>query len=1067
MMMKDQYEKVRPSRNNRLISVCRLRRVLALAWAILALYGGSSFAQTGKQVTGTVLSALDNSPIPGVSVLIKGSQRGTTTDVNGSFSIDAEPNNTLVFSFIGYQSEEVVIGNKTVVNITLAEDIAKLNEVVVVGYGTQKTRDLSSSQSNVTELDIKRTVNTSIDQALQGRAPNVFVASSSGKPGAASQVYIRGISTINGNTQPLYVIDGVQILPPNSTDSEGQSNILGSLNPDDIESMNVLTGPGAQSIYGSRASNGVIVITTKKGKAGKTRINFTSQYNIQTLPKIIPTLNLREYAEYSNAWSDILGYGYQAEFADPSILGEGTNWQKALFKSAAMKKQQLSVSGGTDKTTYYISAELLNQDGLAPNSGFDRKSIRLNLENQLGKFVKLGTNLSISGTSEKLSISDDNIIQTAIQQSPATPLYNGDGSWGGPQNVTPTTPNYVWVTNPVALAYTNTNNYNRVSTWGTIYADVNITQKLTGHVEFNGTFGNDTRDIFNPSYQFGANNSTQGAFNLVSSSSRRTGNNYNWTANQRLSYADKIGNHDFNLTLGHEAQEEFSEWLSGSVTGFTSNNIPELSAGDTKTSISGSGRNSRSQESYFARLGYIFNDKYILQASYRADGSSNFGPNNRWGFFPSLSLAWRLSAEPFMEGITNVVNDLKLRAEMGTTGNQGWNNLAVYSTLRAIPTQTGQGFIAGNFPNPDLKWESTRSYNVGLDLDAFEGRFHLVVDAYLRKTDNLINDLNLPAFAGTYSNVPGAIGAPIVNLGNMENRGVGFAVNVVPIQGKFVWKAGFNMSFDRNKLTKLNSDRASIIRKPWFTEVLSRADVNQPLWQFYSYQYDGIYQNYQDVVDSPKPVNVPVGPGGVWVGDVKFKDLNGDNVIDDKDRTITGNPWPKFTYGFNSNFSYKGFDLSVFVQGVYGNQVFNQLRFANSGFTNLVRGAFSEAMNFARPSSLVDGDESVVLLNPGTDVPRVGSTANANNRATDKFVEDGSYLRVKNISLSYSLPRTLFSKYLPLENVRFTAGVQNAFTITKYKGYDPEVGTSAGVVGFDNGRYPASRMYTFAVSVDF
>jgi len=1042
----------------------RARAVLTLF--LLAAYLGA-FAQStikGKIVDGT------GQALPGVNVIIKGTTVGTSTDADGVFTISAGSTDVLVFSFIGYATQEIMVGAQTNINVVMQEDVSTLQEVVVnVGYGSQQTRNLSSAQSNITETDLKRTVNTSIEQALQGRAANVYVSSNSGKPGGAASVYIRGVSSINGNTQPMYVIDGVQIIPPANTDVDGQSNILASINPEDIESMNVLSGPNAQSIYGSKASNGVIVVTTKKGRTGDTKINFSSQYNLQALPKQLPTMNLRQYAEYSNAWADVLGYGRQAEFADPSILGNGTNWQSALFKTAAMKKQNLTISGGSDKTTFYLSGELMGQDGIAPNSDFNRKSVRMNLENNLRSYLKVGANVMLTGTSEKLSIGDDQIVTTAIQQAPSTPLYNGDGTWGGPQNITPTTPSYTYVTNPVALAYTNSNTYKRNTTLGTVYGEVMPIKGLVIHAEFNGNYGNDTRAVFKPSYQFGANNLTQGASNKVTISQRYDGNNYYWSTNQRITYAKKIDKHDFTVTVGHEAQKSFSETLSGSVQGYTSNNIPELSAGDTKTSISGSSRDASSQESYFSRIGYIFNDKYIISASYRADASSNFGPNNRWGYFPSASVAWRVSDEPFMKGVA-FINDLKLRAEAGKTGNQYYGK-PIYAALTAVPTQTGQGFIASNFANPDLKWESTSSYNVGIDLDAFQGRVHVTFDAYFRKTSNLINNLPLPAYAGTAGS--GSIGSPIVNLGDLQNKGIGLSVNVVPIDGRVTWRSGFNISFDRNKLVKLNTDRAFADRKPWFTDVISRSSVGQPLWQFFSYQYDGIFQTYDQLENSALPANVPISPtAGVWVGDVKFKDANGDGIIDDLDRRFIGNPWPKFMFGFTNSVAYKNFTLSVFIQGVYGNKIFNQLKLANSGFTNLIRGAFVNASNFARPNSLNTADApNVYLLNPGTDVPRVGNTPNGNGRATDKFIEDGSYARIKNISLSYSIPRSVIPKGVPIQGIRATVGVQNAYTFTNYSGYDPEVGTQyaagSNLPGFDNGRYPSARMYTFALSVDF
>lgn len=1041
----------------------QIYRSVCFALAFLCLTGVIT-ASAQNVVKGKIADGTGQS-LPGVNVIIKGTTVGTSTDGDGQFSIAASSTDVLVFSFIGYATQEISVGNQTTINVTMAEDVSTLQEVVVnVGYGTQQTRNISGAQTNISETDMKKTVNTTIDQALQGRVANVYVASNSGKPGGASSVYIRGVSSINGNTQPMYVIDGVQLIPPAATDIDGQSNILASLNPDDIESMNVLMGPAAQSIYGSKASNGVIVITTKKGKSGDTKINFTTMYNLQQLPKELPVMNLQQYATYSNAWSKLLGYGQQGEFSDPSILGKGTDWQAALFKTAAMKKQNLSMSGGTDKMTYYVSGELLNQDGLAPNSGFDRKSIRLNLENNVRSFLKIGTNLALSTTQEKLSIGDDQIISTAIQQSPSTPLYNADGTWGGPQNVVATTPSYNYVTNPVALAYTNSNIYKRNTTFGTVFAEVKPIKDLVFHAEINGNYGNDTRAVFKPSYQFGVNAITAGASNMTTVSSRYDGNNYYWSANQRLTYTKRIQKHDFNVTVGHEAQKSFSETLSGSVQNYTSNNITELTAGDIKTSISGSSRDASSQESYFSRIGYIFNDKYIVQASYRADASSNFGPNNRWGYFPSASIAWRVSDEPFMKGLT-FIDDFKIRAEAGTTGNQYYGK-PIYASLSAIPTQTGQGFIASNFANPDLKWESTKSYNLGFDFDAIQSRVHLTFDAYFRRTSNLITNLPLPAYAGTSGS--GSISAPTVNLGTLENKGIGISVKTVPIQRKIVWTSGFNISFDRNKLTKLNTDRAFAAQKPWFTDVISRSDLNQPLWQFYAYKYDGLFQNYQQLSTSALPTNVPIKADGtgVWVGDVKFVDVNGDGVIDDKDRTFIGNPWPKFTFGITNNIAYKNFNLSIFMQGVYGNQIFNQLKLANSGFTNLNRGAFENAINFAQPSSYNTNDETTYLLNPGTNVPRLGSNANGNTRATSQFIEDGSYLRMKNVTLTYTIPKSVIPKYIPIQGVRVTAGVQNLFTITHYSGYDPEVGNSNGLPGFDNGRYPSARTYTFSLSLD-
>ena len=1065
-----------------LIRLGSLIILLTMMTGSFSIIAQKANVQTIK-VSGKVTAGQDNQVVPGANILIKGTTVGTTTNASGEFSITAPSNGTINVSSVGMTTQQISIGGRTRINISLVENVSTIDEVVVVGYGTASKRSLSGAQTNITETELKRTVNTTIDQALQGRAPNVYVASNSGKPGGAATIYIRGLSTINGNSQPMYVIDGVQIIPSAGTSqgigSDGQSNVLSSLNPDDIESLNVLTGPSAQSIYGSKAASGVIVVTTKRGKAGDSKVSFTTMYNLQGLPRQLPLMNLREYAIYSNAWAKSVGSGYNAEFADPSILGEGTNWQSALFKTAAMKKQQLTVSGGNEKTTYYLSAELMNQEGIAPNSGFDRKSFRVNIESKVRSYLKIGTNLSISGTAEKLSINEDNVISTAIQQSPNAPVYNPDGSFGGPQDVRNDGSYSAKITNPVALAFTNTNDFKRITTFGTIFADLTFLKDFTFHGEFNGSYGNDTRAIFRPSYSFGGNALTQGANNPISTSERYAGNNYNWSTNQYLTYSKKIAQrHDVRITAGHEAQYYFYEQLGGRVTGFTNNALSELSLGDPKTSLSTSTREDNSQESYFGRLNYIYDDKYIVQASYRADASSLFGPNNKWGYFPSISAAWRISKEPFMQNLT-AINDFKIRAEFGSSGSQYYGK-NTYAPLNTAATQSGQGFLAGQFPNPDIKWENTQTYNVGFDLHMFKDRVNVVFDAYLRKTSDLITDLPLPAYAGTSGQ--GGIGAPRVNIGDMENRGLGISFNTTPIQGKsaneFSWRSGFNISFDRNKLLKLNTDRAIIDRFPWFSRVISRSIVGQPLFQFFGYQSNGLIQNYQDLTTAALPTNVHVAPTEAWVGDIKYVNIDkteyydpvlGKNVqvIDDKDRTFIGNPWPKFTFGITNNFSYKGFDLSIFMQGVYGNQIFNQLKFDNSAFRNFIHGAYKEAINFAQPSGNTL-NESLTLLNPGYNVPRIAYSSYGNSgRATNNFVEDGSYLRVKNIQLTYNVPKDFLKKYLPINGIRLTSGVQNAFTITKYSGYDPEVGTSAGVPGFDNGRYPSSRMYTFSAAFDF
>ncbi|MFD1818699.1 SusC/RagA family TonB-linked outer membrane protein [Pseudarcicella hirudinis] len=1012
------------------------------------------------KITGKVISELDNQPIPGASILVKGTTIGTTSNSAGEFSIDAATGSNIIVSSVGYKAVTIRLSGKTNIQVALPEDVANLSEVVVVGYGSMKKTDLSSSQISVSAADIKKTVNTTIDQALQGRAANVYVTSNSGRPGGGVSVNIRGISTIGGNTEPLYVIDGVQILPGASTVT---SSPLASLNPEDVESINVLQGPSAQAIYGSRSANGVVVITTKRGKSGETKITYSTTYGVQSIPKLLPTMNLREFAVYQNAYNKALNRTPQPEYADPSLLGDGTNWQKELFQSAPMSKHQLSLSGGNEKTTFYISGEYMKQEGIAIESGFDRYSVRTNVDNKVRNWLKVGANLSLSGTNEKISVTDDDLINTAITQSPAVAVRNADGSFDGPSQT------QFRLSNPVALASINENRFKRTMLLGGVNAEFNLLKDLVFRTEFNGNIEYSTRYKFSPSYKFG------GFVNESSTSERTANNSLYWGWNQTLRYNKKFGHHDLGLMVGHEAQQSTYESLFGSRVGYISNNITELSAGNKAGSDNGSSRGQWATESYFSRFNYTFNDKYILQATLRADGAAVFGPNKRWGYFPSVSAAWRISKEDFMKDIT-FIDDLKIRAEYGLTGNQSLPNggTAIYSALNAWQTAWGTGFLTGRIANPDFQWESTKTYNLGFDLHALKNRLEIIVDAYIKNTDNLILELPLAAYMGTSGT--GSISSPYVNIGSMKNTGFGITINTVNIESPFTWKSGISFSLDRNELSKLYLESSNIDRSPWFmNQFISRSVVGQPLWQFYGYKFAGIFQNYTDLKNSAIPETSKIDPAqGTWVGDVKFTDVNGDGVINEKDRTFVGSPWPKFIFGISNNFSYKNFDLSVFMQGTYGNSIFNYTKYANSApeRSGPGRGALQAVANFAQPSSY-KAEDNPVLLNPGTTVPRVvAGDPNGNNRPTDQFIEDGSYLRVKNITLGYNVPKSILKK-IPVRGLRVTAGVQNAFTITNYSGYDPEIGASSDkyggnlTVGIDYGRYPAARMYTFSLTADF
>lgn len=1016
--------------------------------------------ETDKKISGIVLNASTGDPVPGATVVVKKTKISTVTGLKGEFTIEAEKGDVLIITSSEHEAKEVKIASSTL-NIRIEEKYRKLEDVVVVGYGKMKKTDLSSSQVSIGAKDIQKTVNTTIEQALQGRAANVYVTSNSGQPGAAPSVIIRGLSSITGSSQPLYVIDGVQIKPDNPNGGSGtSSNILSMLNPDDVETINVLQGPSATAIYGATGANGVVLITTKRGKSGQTKVSFSSLTTVNDLPELIPVMDLQEYATYRNALAGQSVIAYDPAFADPKALGKGTNWQSELLRRTMLQKYSLSMSGGNDKTTYYLGTEYFNQEGVLRGSGFKRYSIRLNLDNQPMKWLKFGTSLSVGRVQEVVNLSNGDLLNIAISQNPAIPVRNPDGSWGGP-----TSTQYQF-TNPIALAGINDNHNKSMVFNGGINTTITPIKNLTIVNEFNTYFQYYNNYRFNPSYQF------NGYVNSTTTSYRGSGNNYWWGWNQRVQYDKKIGLHFASLMAGHESTEFGYESLYGQRQNFTSNNVQELGGGAAATATNGSGKGSGAKEAYFSRLNYNYNNKYYIQASVRADGSSNFGSQNKWGYFPSVSAAWRISQENFMKNIP-AISDLKLRAEWGISGNQ--SAVGYYASLSSIPTAWGTGYLSSNFNNDFLQWETDKSYSLGFDLYMFNNRLEVITDFYTKKIEKLLTKNSYPFYSGaddSYS--PGYLQTPYENLGGMINKGFGVTVNTVNIQKKVTWKTGLNFSLDRNKITYLK-DSTPINAS--FGSLITSTRVGHPAALFTGYIAQGLFQNISEIqnhaIQTSNGVLTVSPTQGTWVGDTKFKDMNGDGIIDFNDRTVIGNPWPKFTFGFNNSVSWNNFDLNIFITGVYGNDVYNNVRFRNEypGGTSPYSNYFKSVANFARPSSVTPGDMTTTLTNPGYKIPRItAADANGNNRASNWYIEDGSYVRLKNISLAYTLPSKWASKVL-MRSLKVAVNAQNLFTITKYSGYDPEIGlmpnSSSLSVGIDNARYPSVRMYTFNINAEF
>lgn len=1035
----------------------------------------SSFAQ--QQVSGKVIDGATQEPLPGVNIQIEGTSTGTMTDFEGNYSLEVPENADLVFSYLGYITKQVNVGSQTTLDVSLEQDMESLDEVVITGYQRIKKTDLTSAQTTVDSEDIQKTMNTTVGQAIQGRAPGVYVTQNSGEPGGGISVNIRGINSLNGTNQPLYVIDGVQIQPDRvSYGSLSSTNPLGGLNPSDIETINILQGPSATALYGSRGTNGVVVITTRRGKAGAVKVSYDFNYSLQTPPEHIDVMDLRQYARLTAEYHEQAGGQTPQEFLDPSILGPGTNWQDELFRNAPMSKHQLRLSGGGEKTTYYLSGEYFDQDGVALGSNFKRYSARLNMDNEPTEWAKIGVNLNVNQTKNSVTASSESIIRNATRLSPNIPVRNFDGTYGG-GSTDPESPEKYSPPNPIAMANLNTNEVTKRQFLGGINLAIDLWDGLTIKTNLSTNIEYSEATYFLPKYKFGVNERIR--TQLTNTDNRNT----YWNWQQFLTYNKTYGIHTVGAMLVHESQEGNYKRLSGYRDTFAVD-IIDLNVGDQASSIASGGQGDFALESYLGTINYSFDNRYLFQATLRADGSSNFGPENKWGYFPSISGAWKITEENFFN--VNAINDLKLRLETGKTGSNGPGG-AIYGRLNGQPTQWGTGFLPAKYANADLQWEETTTYNVGVNLGMFKNRIILEADYYVKETDNLIMDLPLPLYYGTDG--PGSMQPPTVNVGALQNKGWSVSLNTINIdQEDFTWKTNFNISHFKAEIKEFYTESAVLDRfSRYFGEWTQRSVVGKEPWLFYGYIEEGLFQSIDEINNSPIPVDntgerLPIQQDqGIWVGDVKYKDISGpegipDGIIDEKDQTFIGNPYPEFFGGMTNTLTYKGLTLSILLNGTYGNDVYNYMKKVNSNPNNINVGQnlLVEALDYAKIITNNNGD--LVVANPGTDVARLGNSRNGNyDRHTSKWVEDGSYLRIKNISLNYDLPISMFSSMKAIKGLNFGIGVQNIATFTNYSGYDPEVGAYVGEgvtpgsqpIGFDYGRYPLTPMYLVNVGINF
>ena len=1046
--------------------------------SLFMFFSASMMAQV--EVSGVVVDE-EGETVIGATIREKGTRQATVTDMDGKFVLKVKNTNAiLTVSYVGYQSKEVALGGQKFAHVSLVPNSTTLDETVVVGYGRMKRSDLTGAVSSINEEQIKQGVNTSLEQAMQGRIAGVNVTQNSGAPGGGISVQIRGINSLNGN-EPLYVVDGIAM----SGQTSDNTSVLASINPADITNIEVLKDASATAIYGSRASNGVVLITTKRGQEGKSKVTYEGYVGWQSLPKQLKMMNLKQYADFYNTRAEIYGWGSRDEYSDPSLLTDGTDWQDVLFQTAFMHNHQLGVSGGTKDMTYNLSGGYLNQEGIGLGSSFNRASFRANFDTSISKWLKVGANAYFARTNQVVTFDDASVISTALEQYPDVAPKNPDGTFGSAEDN-----EYNYYSNPLFDATMRDNHKANSQFDYNAYATITPIKELQVRFEYGGSFGWGDQYYFVPSYTYGTT--------IVESQSQRTSSTSKYQSFKQYATYDfnPFYKNHFQIMLGHEAQ--WGDWanLSGSRKNYISDAIHSLAVGDATTATNDEQGSEWSIESYYGRLNYNFDDRYLITATLRTDGSSSFGENNRWGWFPSAAFAWRVNNEKFLKNV-DWLSNLKFRLGWGLVGNQSTGSYAYGVAMGSVATAWGTGYYASNYANPDLRWESTKSWNAGIDMAFLHNRIEFIVDAYYKNTDNLLMQASLPSYVVDVEGYRG-IQAPYVNSGAIRNKGIEFTLNTVNITNKkWEWRTGLTLSFNRNELTALNSEDAKLYGSIG-SNTYTISQVGEAVGLFYGYKCIGMYQNEGDFyrknslgeflldangdkIPVARPVDTngdlqPIATNGIWVGDYIWEDVNNDGKITEADRTIIGDPNPDFTFGLNNTIKYGDFELSFFINGSVGNDVYNVLRQNHTNPTSWGN-KMAYCADYARigmydENGALNDISNVYVLNPNASIERIsasGSTLNDNERVSSRFVEDGSYVRLKSLSFAWNLPKKWLLK-AHIDWAQLYINAQNLFTITGYDGYDPEVGSTGQSVilqGLDNGRYPSQRIYNIGLKLNF
>jgi TonB-linked SusC/RagA family outer membrane protein len=1024
------------------------RPFITISLSLLFVFPAAVSAQTKNiPLVGRVTDGKTREPLAGVVVHIKGTTHEVLTDEKGEFKFITGQRVPVVYdlSYVGYKSKEVAVNDYDYEEIVLENNNKSLSEVVVIGYGTQRKSDITGAVASVPK-NLLSIPATSFDNLLQGGVSGVSVTQSSAQPGSTSTVRIRGGNSISFGNDPLYVIDGFISYNNNALSNSGattglQVNALATINPSDIESIEVLKDASATAIYGSRGANGVVIITTRRGKRGKDEVNYSGYYGSQRASKKLDLLNGSQWASLVNDVN--ISDGVAKTYSDSAInaFGTGSDWQSAGLRTAPVQNHELSISGGDEKSRYLLSGNYYNQQGIVLNTDFIRYSGRLNYERNVSENFKIGTNLFVSKSTQNglagaaiKSITPASAWATLLQTVPIVPIKNANGSYNK-NNPYLTTP-----TNPLQDITNTTNESNLTRTLGNVYLEYKVlkelTLKITGGV-----------DLFNNKQNYYAPSNTSGGYASGGFGAVGTVSATSWLNENTLTYEHAIQDkHFFTVLAGYTTQSQNDESVVASAQKFPNDltSYNNLSYGATPV-LPGSNSHSSSLNSFLGRISYSYLHKYNVTISERADGASVLGSNNKWGYFPSIGVSWNASQEDFFKPISNTISNLKVRASVGQTGN---SNVPPYSSLAAL-TPTNYYFnntlVTGIAPlqlaNPNLKWETTTQYDGGIDLSFFKSRIGLVFDAYYKKTTDLLLNVPFPVYTG-YASV-------LENVGSVENKGFEFAINADVIRNRnFVWKANAVFAQNRNKVLSLGGKTINFTpTAPTGQQSPVIVQVGLPVGTFWGYSTNGLLSADDIAKGVPLLTGVPQKEG-----DRKYVALDGHTSVTSVDKHNLGSSQPKFTYGFANTITYKGFDFYFLLQGSYGNKLFNQ-------FEQLLEKP-TLALNAA--GALADRWSA---SNPNGTLPR--ATNSPVPQIIDRYVEDASYLRLKNITLGYSLPKELLAK-IHVKQFRVYVGAQNLFTITHYTGYDPEANYFDGdntKQGIDFGVYPSVKTYLAGVSL--